>query len=234
MYQFESRVRYSEVGADGLLTLNGVLNYFQDCSTFHSEDVGLGVEHLKEKHRAWLLSSWQVVVERYPGLGERIVVATWPYDFKLFYGYRNFALFGQDGERLSYANSIWAFIDTSTGHPTKIGEADVAAYGEDPKLEMNYAPRKVTVPKDCVPVEEFPVRKYHIDTNQHVNNAQYIQMARECIPQIYPVHEMRAEYRKAAVLGDMIFPEIHRGDESDTVLLCDGQKNPYAVVQLMR
>ena len=47
-YSFSGRVRYSEIGENGLLTLPGVLNYFQDCSTFQSEEVGLGMEVLKE------------------------------------------------------------------------------------------------------------------------------------------------------------------------------------------
>ena len=43
-YEFKSRVRYSEIGEDRKLTLDGILNYFQDCTTFHSEEVGLGME----------------------------------------------------------------------------------------------------------------------------------------------------------------------------------------------
>ena len=39
---FESKVRYSEVGEDTRMTLYSVLNYFQDCSVFHSESVGRG------------------------------------------------------------------------------------------------------------------------------------------------------------------------------------------------
>ena len=42
MYSFESKVRYSEVGEDTRMTLYSVLNYFQDCSVFHSESVGRG------------------------------------------------------------------------------------------------------------------------------------------------------------------------------------------------
>ena len=69
-YSFESRVRYSEVGENGLLTLPGILNYFQDCSTFHSESVGLGINVLKGRKRLWVLSAWQVLVNRYPHLGK--------------------------------------------------------------------------------------------------------------------------------------------------------------------
>ena len=48
MYEFESRVRYSEIGHRGTMTLPALINYFQDCSTFHSEEVGLGMERLKQ------------------------------------------------------------------------------------------------------------------------------------------------------------------------------------------
>ena len=47
IYSFDGRVRYSETGENGLLTLPGILNYFQDCSTFQSEEVGLGLKVLK-------------------------------------------------------------------------------------------------------------------------------------------------------------------------------------------
>ena len=39
MYTFHSRVRYSEIDADGHITLDNIINYMQDCSTFHSEDL---------------------------------------------------------------------------------------------------------------------------------------------------------------------------------------------------
>ena len=47
MYTFESRVRFSEADHTELLTLPGLVNYFQDCSTFQSEDIGI-----TEKKRA--------------------------------------------------------------------------------------------------------------------------------------------------------------------------------------
>lgn len=48
-YSFDGRIRYSEIGEDGCLTLPGVLNYFQDCCTFHSESIGQGMEVVKER-----------------------------------------------------------------------------------------------------------------------------------------------------------------------------------------
>ena len=51
MYTFDSRVRFSEVDHTELLTLPGLVNYFQDCSTFQSEDIGYGVEELQSRRQ---------------------------------------------------------------------------------------------------------------------------------------------------------------------------------------
>ena len=81
MYTFGSRIRYSETDEYGKLTLTGIMNYLQDCSTFQSEDIGLGISYLTEHHQAWWLSSWQIVIDRYPALGEEVVIGTWPVSY---------------------------------------------------------------------------------------------------------------------------------------------------------
>ena len=142
MYSFDSRVRYSEVDEDRKLSLTGVINYMQDCSTFQSEDLNMGIDYLTEKHRAWLLSSWQIIVDRYPKLGERIVVSTWPYAFKGIYGYRNFTIQDPEGNYLVRANSNWFFFDTESGCPVRVGEEDVAAYGIGQEEKLPMAPEQ--------------------------------------------------------------------------------------------
>ena len=54
MYSFNARIRYSEVGEDQQLTVPGVVNYLQDCSTFQSEDLKMGLEYLKKRNQKLL------------------------------------------------------------------------------------------------------------------------------------------------------------------------------------
>ena len=48
-YEFEGRVRYSEIDHRGTMTLPALINYFQDASTFQSEAIGLGMDRLKHE-----------------------------------------------------------------------------------------------------------------------------------------------------------------------------------------
>ena len=228
-YSFESRVRFSEIGEKGCLTLPGVLDYFQDCCTFESEQTGLGMEVLKAQKRAWVLSAWQVIVKRYPKLGENIKVTTIPYGFRGFIGMRNFILETADGERLAWANSYWSFINTETGLPEKLTPADTDPYDLGEKMEMDYAPRKIALPKERKPKESFAVKKHHLDTNHHVNNCQYVQMAMDYLPENFKIHQMRAEYKQQARLNDVICPARAVDENKTTVLLNDQKGEPSAV-----
>lgn len=231
IYQFDSRVRYSEVDMQRNLTLGSIINYFQDCSSFHSESIGQGIDRLRERKRAWFLSSWQIVIGRRPRFGEKITIQTWPYGLRMFYGDRNYAMLDEQGRRLVWANSLWAFVDTETGHPVRAEQEDMDAFGSEEKLDMDYAPRKIRLPLGMEVRESFQVRKAQIDTNLHVNNGQYVQMAAEYLPEDFQLAQMRAEYKKSAKLDDVILPQVHTEPGLCTVALCGEDGKPYAVVE---
>lgn len=231
MYSFDSRVRYSEIGHHGTMTLPGLINYFQDCSTFQSEDIGLGVKELKKRKKAWILSYWQVIVERFPKMGEQVTVGTFATRFKGLYGDRNFFMNDEQENRIACANSIWVFMDMEKGRPAKPGDEDVLPYGMEPPLEMEYEDRKIKLPESSEDLPSFPVRKYHIDTNEHVNNCQYVQMALEVLPDEINVRQLRVEYKKSAVYGNIICPKVAIVTDRTVVELCDENENPYAVIE---
>lgn len=231
MYQFKSRVRFSECNAKAQITVPALVNYFQDCCTFQSEDLGVGLDYLQENHVAWMLSSWQIEVKRYPHLGENIIINTWPYDFKGFYGYRNFTMQDEDGNVIAFANSIWIFIDTKSGRPQKVSDKMLSAYSFDEPYQMEKSGRKMKLPDQMEGKETFPVQKFHIDTNHHVNNEKYIEMALEYVKEQAKVESIQVEYKKAAVLGDIIYPYVWENGEKVIVALSDERQKPYAIVE---
>ncbi len=233
MYTFDSRVRYSEVGVDGNMTLESLLDYFQDCSTFHSEDIGLGVDYFNGLHQVWLLSAWQICVNRYPHLCERIVIGTAPYDFKGFVGCRNFEMRTKEGEVLAYANSIWSLMDTVKMTPARPPAEMLEGYRLSEMLPMDYAPRKIAIPDNGQEQEELQVRPHHLDTNGHVNNGQHVRMAMDYIPADWRIRQMRAEYKRQAVLNDRLIPVVAVNTEKTlyTVSLNGEDKRPYSIVE---
>lgn len=231
MYRIDTKVRYSECGEDGKIKLASIINLFQDASSAQSESLGVGMDYLKSVKRAWVLNSWQIIVERYPKAHEEIEVTTWPTGFRGVFGPRNFCLKTQDGEMLAYAHTLWVYMDIENGMPTKPSEEEKAIYGTEPPLEMEYASRKIKMPEEAKVVDTISVRKYHIDTNSHVNNCQYVQMAVEVLPEDFQTKQVRVEYKKSAVYGDKIVIKMAEEEERIVVELCDEYEVPYAVVE---
>lgn len=235
MYRINQRVKYSEVGVNKKVNMSQIVNYFQDCSTFNSEDIGLGINYLKESYRAWILVSWQIIVDRYPKFGENISIGTWAYGFSRLQGFRNFDIIDENNIRIAKANSLWVFVDTITGHPTKITDDCRLPYGNDEKLKMDYLPRKIEVLKENSKIlEEFKIPKMCIDTNGHVNNEKYIEIAEEYLPNDFVIKQMRADYRKSALLGDIIIPKVSYNDNIYTIELLDNENNPYVIIEFSR
>lgn len=232
IYEFSGRVRYSEIDHRGTMTLPALINYFQDCSTFHSESIGLGMERLKLKKKAWVLSYWQIIIDRYPKLYEKITTGTFATEFKGLFGNRNFYMKDEEGGRIACANSIWVFMDLEKGRPCRPAEEDIAPYGVNEPLDMPYEDRKISVPEVFEDREPFPVRKYHIDTNEHVNNCQYVQMALEMLSGDISVRQVRVDYKKSAVLGDIMYPGVAQDQGRIVTELRDENKRPYAVIEM--
>lgn len=234
MYTFTSRIRYTEINHQrGSMDPSSIINYFQDCSTFQSEDLNIGLSYLHDKNRIWLLTSWHLVINKPVGLGEYVTVGTWPYAFKGFFGYRNFILKNKREEILAVADSIWVYMDTHAGRPVRVPE-DNAGYILEPAYPMEHAKRKILIPDELLEHPPFPVVKSNIDSYNHVNNGQYIKMAEEFLPNDFTVSEMRVEYRQQAVLGDIIFPRAATCGDIITVVLSDSDCKPYTIIEFKR
>lgn len=233
MFTIEEKIRYSETAHTGLLNLYGIVNHFQDCCTMHSESIGYSVERHWKEGTAWILNSWQIVVERYPKGHEEILVTTWPTGFERFIGTRNFTMKTKDGELLAYANSIWSLMDTKKMRPTRPDAEMIAAYGMEAPLDMEYAPRKIKVPEEWQEMEAFPVRRSFIDTNGHMNNGKYVEAALEYVEDPEKIRQMRVEYRASAMQGDVIYPKISAEGDKFYVNLCSEEGRTFAAVEFL-
>ena len=231
MYIWNTKVRYSECGSKGTLTLSKMIDYFQDSSSAHSESIGAGMKYLEEVHGAWVLNSWQIEVNRYPDIMEEIEIQTWPSGFKGVFGPRSFCMKSKEGEVLAIAKTLWVYMDTETGRPAKPSEELIQKYTVEPAIEMEEISRKISVPDELEAVDWITVRKYHIDTNQHVNNSQYVQMALETFPQEFSAKKLRVEYKKSAVFGDRIYVKKAVEEERTVIALCNEQDEIFAVVE---
>lgn len=230
-YHFDSIVRFSEVDHTRNITIPAIINYFQDCSIMQSEELGYGLSFLEKQKRGWILTGWHILIDRYPKAGEKITTSTWATSFKYFLGERNFCMRDENGDIIARANSLWLYMDMEKGQPAKPSDEEIDIYGKGEPLEMPEFTRRIEVPEDMKEVDRFPVRKYHIDINEHVNNCQYVQMALENCDEKREVRSIRVEYKKSAVYKDVMIAKAAEDDTRTVVSLDAEDGSTYAVVE---
>ena len=185
MYEMKIRVRYSEVDREGIARLHQILEYFQDCGTFQSEELGLGVEEDQKNHRAWYLIAWNVKIIRHPRMSEYIDVTTQAYKMRGFY-------------------AIWILMNTQKMLPMKVTKEIADIYVEkdaDKTVRIN---RKISDDGEWKEYEPIEVTKQYLDSNNHVNNTVYALWTEDILPEGACAKEVRIDYRKAAMFKETI------------------------------
>lgn len=237
MYTFTGRIRFSETNQNRRLRMESLIDYFQDCSTFQSEDLGVGFSYLDANHAAWIINYWQIDIEELPRLGDEVITGTSPYELKGFLGLRNFSMETRDGRSLVKANSIWSLLDLEKGLPVRVDDTIRSAYELQPKFDMEYLPRKIKAPAEGGR-EGSPVliTEQFLDSNHHVNNGQYVRLAMAYGPEDEEIGRLRVEYKKQAFLNDTIFPVIYEKMEERKILILlnSAAGETYAAVEITR
>jgi medium-chain acyl-[acyl-carrier-protein] hydrolase len=175
-------VHYYEIDSKQNATIATIVNYLNDIAILQTEEAGVGIEHLKTNNIAWVLFKWDIKINKFPKLYENVKVRTWSYCIKKFYAYRQFDIIDSNGETIITANSLWFMINTETRKPMRVPEYMYDAYKTPRDEDFSIEIEKLSMPENIQHEKSFHVRYSDIDTNNHVNNANYIDWAIETVP----------------------------------------------------
>ncbi len=214
MYSLTYKVTTSCCDSEGRLKLYSALQMMQDCSEMWIDSVPMVKRYFAEQNMAQLLATRQVEVVRVPEYKEELTVTTSVYEVKPMFGFRNTFIYDADGNPCYKTWSMGAFVDKAAGKLKRVDDATIQSMKLDPQLEMNYKDRRIILPKEGGEVLE-PVRvlRVDIDYNRHMNNANYVRVAMELLPEDFEVRGLRVEYRVAAKMGDNLVPTMYKHDD---------------------
>lgn len=210
MYSLDYKVTTSTCDSEGKLKLFSALQMMQDCSEMWIDSEPTVKSYFEQQNMTQLLASRQVEVIRVPSYKERLTVTTSVYGMKPMFGFRNTFIYDEEGKPCYKTWSMGAFIDKSTGKLKKVDAPTIDSLLIEPQLTMNYKDRRIALPKtEGLGMELIKVLRADIDYNKHLNNANYVRMAMELIPDDFEVHGLRVEYRMPAKFGDLLIPTVY-------------------------
>lgn len=224
MYSLNYKVTTSTCDSEGKLKLYSALQMMQDCSEMWIDSEPQVKDYFARENMAQLLASRQVEIVRVPDFKEELTVTTSVYGMKPMFGFRNTFIYDTDGKPCYRTWSMGAFVDKANGKLKRVDDTVAGSLLIEPQLEMNYKDRRIILLKTKGEVlEPVKVMRADIDYNKHLNNANYVRMAMELLPEDFEIKGLRVEYRVAAKLGDMLVPTIYKHDGVIIVSLSIGE-----------
>ena len=206
-FSVDYRIGFSGLLSDGSLALPGLMAHVQEASMFHTFSIPGAFEYYDEMNWVWVLTHWQVEIHRYPKVGEKVNISTWPVRFKSYFGERGFEATDVGGLPLLDANSNWILLDRNSFKPVRPTEYISDKYGEHFPflLEKDFGLSKH---KDFMSLSNhsYTTSRRDIDTNNHVNNVKYLEWVYCYIPDKiynnYRAKSLKVAYKKETLLGD--------------------------------
>ncbi len=224
MYSLIYKVTTSTCDSEGKLKLYSALQMMQDCSEMWIDSEPQVKDYFARENMAQLLASRQVEIVRVPDFKEELTVTTSVYGMKPMFGFRNTFIYDAEGKPCYRTWSMGAFVDKANGKLKRVDDTVAGSLLIEPQLEMNYKDRRIILPKtEGEVLEPVKVMRADIDYNKHLNNANYVRMAMELLPEDFEIKGLRVEYRVAAKLGDMLIPTIYKHDGVIIVSLSIGE-----------
>lgn len=232
MFEYQTVVSYSKVDKNKQVPIYEILNYMQDCTTFQSDALGVGLEYMESIKKAWLLLAYHIKKIKPITIGQKLTVGTTPVNFGKVFGERQFYIKDEDGNYLVKANSIWILMDMTRREPIRIHKEDMEMYPLAQAFDDVDVSRRLKLSETKEHSQDLKVLKTYIDNNGHVNNADYLRAATELLPDGSDWSDIQIVYQKEAKEGDVLISHIHHENQGFGISFENEQGEIYTKIKL--
>ena len=223
LFTIEKEITTNEADFNLDMKLSSIFLFFQEASSIHSELLGVGKSETLDKNLHWVISRFDVVIDRIPKYNEKVKVKTYPGSNNGLFFFRHYLITDMKDNVLVRGISNWLVIDASS-HQIKrnpFGNYILPTYSMENELPN---PMKVVGEANSL-LYTRKIRYSDIDLNTHLNNTRYIDLIQDSFDlDFYKSHRISKfsiNYNLELVAGDEV--SIYRSD-TDPYIIC-GRKD---------
>ncbi len=204
-HQDQYRVRHSEGDRRGYLKLRALADYFQESAARHADELGCGLDYLRREGKLWVLSRLRFRIDRYPEIGERLTLTTYPRGAEQgLFARREYELTAAAGHAVAVGSSYWLLLRAPRLRPERLTELARLLPANDDRPRHFAELDKLAF--DGLPeLERRTVHESQIDVNGHLNNAEYFGFVADLLQRLAPgrpVAELQLNFLHALGAGE--------------------------------
>lgn len=160
---------------------SSIMNYIWDVIVSQSDSLG-ETDNGLVNNCIWVLLKYDLDVIEYPKFRETITVETDIIGVKKLYGYRSFTIRNSENKIIISGISTAILIDFEKRRPVKMSPEQCKIYGIEKDLEENIPLDDFITLDEIRYSKDYTIKHSDIDSNKHVNNVKYIEMAVDTLP----------------------------------------------------
>lgn len=234
-YETSFKVEYTDINSKNELTNIGFLKFLQEIGCLHSDKVGMGLYQIGDNKLAWILIQWKLQVFSRPKWAETIKVKTWPTGIEGPYCLRDYEVYNDKNEKIAIASSKWVMMDVKNEKIVKPTKEVLDKFGQEPLRVFPEGLSKLKEPKDFQSTFSYKAQRRDIDTNNHVNNVKYLEIAYEALPEeVYNLDFTTVEitYKHSCKLGQEVIAFYTNTPQNEHIITIKYNENTNAIIKL--
>lgn len=170
----EHKIVYYETDQTGKLSVPMIFNLAILASANHGALLGQGEEEIHANNTGWVVLQYDLTVTKRPQEGDVVIIKTQAQEYNPYFAVRNFWLTTPTGEELVKIKSVFAMIDMEQRKMVRIPQSLMDAYQATKVKHIEKIPAPQAIDNNQPTQKQaYQVRYLDIDSNKHVNNAQY-------------------------------------------------------------
>lgn len=207
-FECDFTIKYCEINYNNNeLSDLGLLQLLSEAAGMHSSTLGYGLLNIAETHIAWVILNWKIQMYKRPVYHDTIHIKTWPRKIAKAFYFRDFEIYCNN-ELIGIASTKWVAINTNT-HEMLIDNSELSEkFPPNNICVFDEEIKKIQIPLDFDFKSQYTTSRRDIDTNMHVNNAAYLLIAEEIIPEsIYKkmnYNKLEIMYKTECKLGETV------------------------------
>ncbi len=233
MYTIKRTINSSDISYKNVIRLTNLINLVQDVEALHIDSMTKLKDEAYANNFSIPLNFRYLKILKWPKFKDEIKLVTYPYLTKSFFGYRNTLIYDKDNNLILESYSFGMFINLDTKTPHRISKETLDSINDLPKHKMSYHGRKVDIPenKKLINITKEKTKKTQIDYYNHLNNAFYLDMALNLLPDDFIYSEIFVEHMLAFKVNDLIIKELYEIDLGYLVILKNENNEIHAVIK---
>ncbi len=202
IFKDASVTRLDDFGSNGKMKLSSVLKLFENAADHHKDAVTDDEMRAAMGRCEWILTQWDVKIERLPQRSETLFVDTWIVGKgPAVREDREFVMRNADNEVLAIGETKLSLFDVEAQRIERASELIIEKYGPETEKLWSVKLPKLREPSEFDSESVVPLRRSDLDYNRHVHNTAYLDLACEPIPET-EVKGFRVSYKRQLKEGD--------------------------------